>query len=399
MKVLTLDYYNGYKKSTPIRAKKHKKPGNAFFILDKHGKRKYYKFIKNESSFIISVKENAFMNIYDISKLSGVSITTVSRVLNGSDKVSEKTKHKVLSVMEETGYTPNAFARGLGLDSMRTVGILCVDSADPNACPNLTQSIGYLERELRRYNYDSVLYCVNYDMMGKAKCIDMMLKRRVDAIIIVGSFFIETGSKKNQCILDAAKTTPVWLINGAFEGTNIFSVLCDDYNATNTATLELIDSGAKDILFLYSTMSNSEKRKLDGYVEALKSRAIPVREEYIHCCPRDIEEGRDDIINLADKGLAFDAIVTCEDTLAMSVLKYAHLKNISMPDKLSVIGHGNSILARCCYPELSSVDNNIQTMCVTAISMLIRYFEGANIPAQTVISANLVHRATTKKSR
>ena len=62
------------------------------------------------------------MNIYDISRLAGVSIATVSRVLNGSDKVSDATRQKVLDIMEQNGYTPNAFARGLGLNTMRTVG-------------------------------------------------------------------------------------------------------------------------------------------------------------------------------------------------------------------------------------------------------------------------------------
>ena len=70
------------------------------------------------------------MNIYDISKQAGVSIATVSRVLNGSDKVSPATREKVLKVMEQNSYTPNAFARSLGLNSMHTVGILCADSSD-----------------------------------------------------------------------------------------------------------------------------------------------------------------------------------------------------------------------------------------------------------------------------
>lgn len=62
------------------------------------------------------------INIYDIAKLSGVSIATVSRVINGSPKVSEKTKQKVMAVMEQESYTPNMFARGLGLDSAKTIG-------------------------------------------------------------------------------------------------------------------------------------------------------------------------------------------------------------------------------------------------------------------------------------
>ena len=64
------------------------------------------------------------MNIYDIAELAGVSIATVSRVVNDSPRVSEKTKQRVRAIMEENGYTPNVFARGLGLDSMKTIGII-----------------------------------------------------------------------------------------------------------------------------------------------------------------------------------------------------------------------------------------------------------------------------------
>jgi len=75
------------------------------------------------------IKKNE-MNIYDISNKAGVSIATVSRVLNGNDNVSEKTRQKLLKVMRENGYVPNVFARGLGLNTMMTVGIMCANSTD-----------------------------------------------------------------------------------------------------------------------------------------------------------------------------------------------------------------------------------------------------------------------------
>ena len=71
------------------------------------------------------------MNIYDVSRKAGVSIATVSRVLNGSPNVSERTRTLVLEIMEQLGYTPNVFARGLGLGSIQTIGIMCSDSSDP----------------------------------------------------------------------------------------------------------------------------------------------------------------------------------------------------------------------------------------------------------------------------
>ena len=86
------------------------------------------------------------MNIYDISKKSGFSIATVSRVINGSTRVSAKTKNKVLQTMKELGYTPNAFARGLNLNTMKTIGIMCSSAARPF----FSSAIDYLE------NLDSV---------------------------------------------------------------------------------------------------------------------------------------------------------------------------------------------------------------------------------------------------
>ena len=85
------------------------------------------------------------MNIYDISKQAGVSIATVSRVLNGSSSVKPKTRKKVLDVIEKCGYTPNAFARGLGLDSMNSIGILCADCSDIY----LAKAVYYIEGNLR----------------------------------------------------------------------------------------------------------------------------------------------------------------------------------------------------------------------------------------------------------
>ena len=86
------------------------------------------------------------MNIYDISRRAGVSIATVSRVLNNSPHVSEATRKKVMAVIEGTGYVPNAFARGLGLNTMKTIGLLCPDASDPY----LSQALTFLERAFRQ---------------------------------------------------------------------------------------------------------------------------------------------------------------------------------------------------------------------------------------------------------
>ena len=125
------------------------------------------------------------MNIYDIAKLSGVSIATVSRVINNSPKVSEKTKKKVWDVMNEYDYTPNVFARGLGLNSVKTVGLVCPDVSDRY----MASAIAYLEKNLRKYGYDSILMCSGFDYEGKVEAVKILLDRRIDAMILVGSHY------------------------------------------------------------------------------------------------------------------------------------------------------------------------------------------------------------------
>ena len=131
------------------------------------------------------------MNIYDVSEKAQVSIATVSRVLNGNPNVSEKTRKRVLAVMDELGYTPNVFARGLGLGTMKTIGIMCADSSDPY----LANAIYYLERELRNNGYDSILCCTGNLLETKKKYFDLLRSKRVDAIILAGSQFIEAKAK------------------------------------------------------------------------------------------------------------------------------------------------------------------------------------------------------------
>ena len=110
------------------------------------------------------------MNIYDVSKKAGVSIATVSRVLNGKANVSDKSKSRVLNAMKELDYTPNIFARGLGLNTMKTIGIMCSDSSDAY----LANAVYYIEQELRKNGYDSLLCCTGRDIITKKKNLDLL---------------------------------------------------------------------------------------------------------------------------------------------------------------------------------------------------------------------------------
>lgn len=332
------------------------------------------------------------LNIYDVSEKAGVSIATVSRVLNGNPNVSDKTRSKVLSVMDELGYTPNVFARGLGLGTIQTIGIMCSDSSDPY----LAHAIYYLERELRSNGYDSILCCTGTSLETKRQYFDLLRSKKVDAIILAGSKFIEMKPRDNTYIIEASREIPIMLVNGYLEGENIYCTICDDHSATEHATEQLIRSGCKDILYLYTSHSYSGINKLQGYQDALIRHGLPIREEYICQCPKNILAARDLLLELQKSGLTFDAVLTSDDSLAVGAVKYAYVCGLAIPEDLSIIGYNNSSFAVCTDPELTSIDSKVEALCTTTINTLMGVFNGGNVPGRTTIAADLIKRATTK---
>ena len=184
------------------------------------------------------------MNIYDIAKLSGVSIATVSRVVNGSPRVSEKTKQKVLAVMEESEYTPNVFARGLGLNSMKTIGILCPDISDQY----MAEAVSHLEKRLHECGYDCILGCSGSMQEAREHHTRLLLSKRIDALILVGSLYAGSGKdpEETEYVRAAAQQVPVFMINGYVEGENIYCSYGDDRQGAYDVTRALIRRGEEE---------------------------------------------------------------------------------------------------------------------------------------------------------
>lgn len=334
------------------------------------------------------------MNIYDISEKAGVSIATVSRVINGSDSVSVKTREKVLAVMKEHKYTPNAFARGLMLNTMHTIGIMCSDSSDAY----LANAVFYLETELRACGYDSILCCTGYELENKRKYMKLLSGKKVDALILAGSSFLDMKPENNEYIARVARQFPVMLMNGYLDKPGIYSVLCDDCKAVEDAVGRLIADGRTRILFLYHAQSFSASEKQTGYRNALKKYGMAVDETLIRHCPKtkQLEDAERFLEQLNKEGVVFDAVLASEDFWAVGAVKYAKHQGLSIPDDLSIIGYNNSQLAQCCEPELTTVDNQVEELSKTTVRLLMQLFEGEDISKKTVIDAKLKVRKTTR---
>lgn len=330
------------------------------------------------------------MNIYDIAEKAGVSIATVSRVLNGSPNVSAKTKANILRVMEEEGYTPNIFARGLGLNTMKMIGILCTDVSDIF----YAKAVSIIENALRQYGYDSLLCSTGNKLGDKQKYIDLLLAKRVDALVLIGSTFKEESD--NSHIEKAASKVPTVIINGLIDVPNTYCVTCDEYGAMYENVISLVKKGCHDILYLYDVESYSGMQKLNGYRAALKDCGLPVPSSLTLKVNKDPHAIEQSVIDFLNKHISFSAVLASEDLLAISAMHALSKYGYKVPTDIPVIGFNNSLLCECAMPKLTSVDNMLDTLCTTAINVLRDVFDGKPVTPKMTLSAKLVERDTFK---
>ena len=337
--------------------------------------------------------------IYDISEKANVSIATVSRVLNGSEKVKGKTRQKVLDAIQECGYTPNAFARGLGLNSMNTIGLMCADSSDLY----LAKAVSYIEQNLRANGYNSILCCTGYEMEPKKAALELLLSKRVDSIVMIGSSYVEESDKDNEYIRQAATQIPIMLLNADFDFPNVYCTLCDDFKSMMTATNFLLNNNLDHILYLYNANTYSSIRKLNGYQTAVLQYGKEPKPEY-QAFYNGSKEDLDAISSFLDtfiqkNNLTINAILSSDDVLAQGAYKYLRKKNLKIPEDVAVIGYNNSILAHCNSPELTSVDNKLESLCNQLSKTLIQILLGVEMPQKTILSGELVYRESTPRSK
>jgi len=335
------------------------------------------------------------LTIYDISKLANVSIATVSRVLNGNENVKETTRKKIMDIIEQYDYKPNASARAMSLHSMKTIGILCADSSDIF----LAKAVYYLQQELQQKGYESLLCCTGYNLDLKQNYMNLILSKKVDALILVGSNFIGTTEEENKYIMEGSRQVPIMLLNASLDHPNVYSTLCDDAASMFEATTAMMESGTTDILYVYDALSYSGRKKLQGFESAMQVNNITNYKDLICHIPSDVNKMEDIAIYIekfATKCPTFHGIVAADDELAIAAVKYAQRNNRSIPEDLQIIGYNNSKLTGFSTPELTSVDSHLETQTHQLVKTLLGVLAGEDMPKKTLFSGNLVKRGTTK---
>ena len=331
------------------------------------------------------------MNIYDIAQMANVSIATVSRVVNNSSKVSEKTRKKVMDIIDRYGYTPNVFDQGLGLNTMHTIGILVPTISDLY----ISRAVACIEENLHEMGYDIILSCSGYTAKSKEVHIEMLLSKRIDALILVGSTYAGSDDETHNTdyIAKAAEEIPVFIINGLIDGENIYCNAAEDYRISYDVTKELITRGRKNIIFLTDSKSYSANQKKRGYENALKDAGLTVYRDHMLFMKNDIDMVRSLFCNY--DYLDYDAVFATDDAMAIGVLKYLESIGKKVPAEVSVIGYNNSQLCKCTTPELTSVDNKVELVALQTVNSLKEVLNGNDrVMHKNMVACELIRRGT-----
>ncbi len=325
------------------------------------------------------------MNIYDVAREAGVSIATVSRVLNGKPNISEETRRKVQAVLERHNYVPSGIARGLVTRSMRTVGIVLRDIRNAHhACTAYA-----VEQTLARAGYQSVLCNVGTSESRAEYYFRMLAESKVDGLILVGSILLSETIE--QAIARYLPGRPIVVTNGRLALEQVYCILCDDRHGIELAVAHLWERGHRGIAHLKSEDAPSARNKLCGYREAMARRQLEVPAGWVVETGFSAEAGREAAERLlpAIRAGEVTALLCGEDLVAMGAMMALREAGVRIPEDVAVVGYNNSVYGKLAHPILTSIDNKLDQQGVLSADILRRRLEGQQVPAITTLEPEL----------
>lgn len=305
----------------------------------------------------------------DVAKSAGVSIKTVSRVLNNEPHVREEIRQKVLKAVKELNYVPSASARHLR--SNRTYTIHILSHTINNNFLNTIQSGALITSQ--KLGYRLILTLLEIKHLEDKNyvidwCKDFTRKNRPDGVILVPPY------TNNQTINDALLKDKIPIVrigHNSIEDDNI-TILIEDQKAAKDAVNHLIQKGHKRIAFVKGQQDQlATYERLNGYKTALKEADIPFDESLVFCGSFDFASGMSAGDKILDLPNLPTAVFASNDDMAAGVLVSALKRNIRVPEELSIIGFDDTELAEKIWPQLTTVRQPLRKFGEKAVEVLV----------------------------
>ena len=324
--------------------------------------------------------------IYEVSKAAGVSLATVSRVINQNARVSERTKEKVHKAMAELGYKPNAIAQSLASNRTNSVGLL-VSELHGSFFGDMMSSV---EQTLRDAGKHVVITAGHSDAEKEQAAIEFLISRRCDALILHAEAVCESYL---QGLLD--KGVELVLINRSLPSMTERCFVLDNQLGGYLATQAAIKQGHKAIAYISGPLFKEDaKLRLAGHKQALKEANIAFNESHFFEGGYHESDGIDGFNTLSLSGQPFTALVCANDEMASGAMTAAREANLLIPQQLSIIGFDDVLFARYLYPKLTTVNNPIEKMGKTAAKWVLQhiYNQKEKQPLEMTFKPELVIR-------
>jgi len=304
----------------------------------------------------------------EIAKVAGVSIATVSRVLNHVDHpISEKTRQRILKLAAELNYQPNLVARSLRIDSTSTVGIIVESMTSPFIPP----IISGIQNVLKPAGYLSFILNTNDDPDIEIESIHMLNNRQIDGILFVAIW------DRSPKMVEQMTTKPHVFIHRHFDSYADNCVAVDERWGARLAVSHLANLGHQRIAFINGAPDwDASIFRLKGYQEELKSRGIPYDPDLVTHQGWEPEHGQSGIDLLFSKGVSFSALFAGNDLIAMGAIHALQDRGLRVPQDIAVIGYDDRAFTSFVRPAISTVTLPAYEMGEASARLLLSMMKG-----------------------
>ncbi|NHZ72392.1 MAG: substrate-binding domain-containing protein [Aquificales bacterium] len=325
------------------------------------------------------------VTIDDVADLAGVSIATVSRVLNNTGKVATTTAERVRAAIDELDYVPHAGARGLAGSRRNTIGLVFPGMGDAF----LTELLIGIDQELTDAGFELLLYSTRLRNRDGSHLPIPLGEHNTDGLIVFA------GSLKDAEIRRFYEGgSPVVLLHqSAPEGMTIPSVTFENKAGAQTAVSHLIQCGRQQIVYLAGPEGNEDSHwRESGYREALAANNLPVVPELITFGDFNDTVAETAVTQLLQSGVEFDAIFAGDDRSARGALFALQQAGKQVPEDVAVVGFDDASYARYLTPPLSTIHAPIEESGRKAAEQIIRLIQGKKADLLTLLPTELIVR-------
>lgn len=331
-------------------------------------------------------------SIHDVAKEAGVSVATVSKVINNYPDVSDKTRKKVKIAIQLLRYQPNVVARGLVKGRSWTVGVLI---NIPFTNPYVAELLEGIKTALEHSGYDLMKLSTRLDDPSYS-FIDHCQSRNLDGIVVFG---VEYDNPNLEQLIQSE--VPAMFIDTALTGKRAGNITTDNENAVELAVQHLYDLGHRKISYISGVLGHiAADGRYNGYRKQLELLNLPFEPSYLKICDYSFEGGSASTRELLSLPEPPTGIICTSDMAAFGTIHEIEEQGMSVPQDISVIGFDNTYYAQVFKPALTTINQNVHNIGIRAIEHLLVMIENSNSqPPILTEPSNLVIRQSTGKPR